>query len=84
MHPRDGQVPASRAEVTQYLYLPWRPATEFGRRRLATRPDREGGLSGAEFFFGRTVMNVIFSNVLDVHTRNQHGVAKASGRHRPV
>ncbi|PTB45557.1 hypothetical protein M441DRAFT_43580 [Trichoderma asperellum CBS 433.97] len=39
-------------KVTQYIHAHMVTRAEFGRRRLATRPhDREGGLSGAEFFF---------------------------------
>lgn len=30
-------------EVTQYMHFYWRPVTEFGRRRLATRPQRSRG-----------------------------------------
>lgn len=49
---RDGQVPASLAQGYTVHTHTHGDRAEFGRRRLATRPhDREGGLSGAEFFF---------------------------------
>ncbi|KAH8123105.1 hypothetical protein LI328DRAFT_169764 [Trichoderma asperelloides] len=88
---RDGQVPASLAQGYTVHTHTHGDRAEFGRRRLATRPhDREGGLSGAEFFFwtGIAVTAGMLGRCLRGTARRDLKVSgkgfHSNPRHRPV